>query len=59
MLVRYLADEDLDNRVLAACLNLAKVYELQVDVVRVQDVGLMGAGDPSILEWAAQTGGWY
>ena len=55
-MVHFLADEDLDARVLAACVNLADAYELQIDVVRVQDVGLMGASDPSILEWAAQNG---
>ena len=54
MSVRFLADEDLDGRVLVVCANLAKAYELQIDVVRVQDVGLMGASDPSILQWAAR-----
>ena len=53
MLVRFLADEDFDGRLLVAFGNLAKEYELEIDVVRVQDVGLIGAGDPSILEWAA------
>ena len=27
-----------------------------VDIVRVQDVGMQGAPDPDILEWAAQQG---
>jgi len=27
-----------------------------LDIVRVQDVGLSGADDPTILEWAAQGG---
>jgi len=53
-LVRFIADEDLDARVVATFRNLAQAYELQIDVVRVQDVGLMGASDPVILEWAAQ-----
>ena len=53
MLVRFLADEDFDGRVLVAFGDLAKEYELEIDVVRVQDVGLIGADDPSILEWAA------
>lgn len=38
MSVRFLADEDLDGGVLVVCANLAKAYELQIDVVRVQDV---------------------
>jgi len=32
---------------------LANEYELEIDVVRVQDVGLIGTSDPFILEWAA------
>jgi hypothetical protein len=27
-----------------------------LDIVRIQDVGLQGAEDPNILEWAAQEG---
>src|SRR5690349_20780730 len=27
-----------------------------VDIARVQDVGLLSADDPTILEWAAQSG---
>lgn len=27
-----------------------------LDIVRVQDVGLSGADDPSVLEWAAEQG---
>lgn len=28
----------------------------ELDIVRVQDVGLSGADDPSVLEWAASEG---
>ena len=28
----------------------------KLDIVRVQDVGLSGADDPSVLEWAADQG---
>jgi hypothetical protein len=28
----------------------------ELDIVRVQDAGLSGADDPSVLEWAAQEG---
>ena len=27
-----------------------------LDILRVQDVGLSGVGDPEVLEWAAQAG---
>jgi hypothetical protein len=47
---RYLTDEDFDNDVLRGLVR--RLPEL--DVLRVQDVGLAGADDPVILEWAAQ-----
>jgi len=53
VLVRFLADEDFDGRVLSAFRNLAEDYELEINVVRVQDAGLIGATDASILDWAA------
>lgn len=28
----------------------------ELDIVRVQDAGLSGAGDPPVLEWASQEG---
>jgi hypothetical protein len=32
----------------------AKVVWSDLDVVRVQDVGLIGESDPTVLEWAAR-----
>jgi predicted nuclease of predicted toxin-antitoxin system len=49
---RYLTDEDFDNDVLRGLVR--RLPEL--DVLRVQDVGLAGAADPVILEWTAQQG---
>lgn len=46
------ADENLDIRIFRGL--RGQVPEL--DVVRVQDVGLAGAEDPMILEWAAREG---
>jgi predicted nuclease of predicted toxin-antitoxin system len=43
-------DEDFDNRILRGLLR----YNSSLDIVRVQDVGLSGLDDPSILNWAAQ-----
>jgi hypothetical protein len=49
---RYITDEDFDNDVLRGLVR--RLPEL--DVLHVQDVGLAGADDPVILEWAAQQG---
>lgn len=48
--IRFLADEDFDNDILRGVLR----RKPNLDIVRVQDVGLGGMGDPIILEWAAQ-----
>src|SRR5262249_35143495 len=45
----FLTDEDLDGRLTSAL--LARLPGL--DLVRVQDVGLMHTPDPHILAWAA------
>ena len=46
------ADENFNNDVVRG----VRRRNPAVDIVRVQDAGLSGAEDPSILEWAAQTG---
>jgi predicted nuclease of predicted toxin-antitoxin system len=51
-MLRLLTDEDFDGRLTSAL--LAHVPGL--DLVRVQDVGLMQAPDPDILAWAAGDG---
>jgi predicted nuclease of predicted toxin-antitoxin system len=48
--LRFLADENIDNRILDGLLR----RKPELDIVRVQDVGLRTRDDPSILEWAAQ-----
>jgi hypothetical protein len=49
---RFLADEDFDNDILRGALRRCP----QLDIVRVQDVGLSGAKDQLVLEWAAPEG---
>jgi predicted nuclease of predicted toxin-antitoxin system len=49
---RLLADENLNNNIFRALLR----QKPDLDIVRVQDVNLSGADDPTILEWAAQQG---
>lgn len=46
------ADENFNNDILRGLLR--RMPEL--DIVRIQDVGLSGVDDPTILEWAAQEG---
>lgn len=50
MSVRLLADEHIARSLIVGLRRLID----GVDIVRVQDVGLRAADDPSILQWAAQ-----
>ena len=48
-MLRLAADENLNGNIVRGLLR----RNPQVDIVRVQDVGLSGANDPAVLEWAA------
>jgi predicted nuclease of predicted toxin-antitoxin system len=48
--MKFLADENLDNNILRGVLR----RKPDLDLVRVQDVGLFGKDDPTVLSWAAQ-----
>jgi Domain of unknown function (DUF5615) len=47
--MRWAADENLNNDIVRGLLR----RKPDADVVRIQDVGLSGADDPAVLEWAA------
>jgi len=47
---RLLADENFNNNILRG---LLRRYP-GLDIVRIQDIGLSGADDPTVLEWAAR-----
>jgi hypothetical protein len=51
-MVRFLADENFNNQIVRGMLR----QNPGIDIVRIQDVGLSGADDPTVLEWAAQEG---
>ena len=51
-MLRLVADENLNNNIVRGLLRRRP----QLDIVRIQDVGLSGADDPTVLEWAAQEG---
>ncbi len=51
-MVRFLADENFNNQIVRAILR----QNSDIDIVRVQDVDLSGADDPTVLAWAAQEG---
>ena len=53
-MLRFLADENFNNQIVRGVLH----RNSDVDIVRVQDVGLAEADDATVLEWAAQNG-WY
>lgn len=48
-MARFLADENFNNDVVRGL----RRRRHEIDLVRVQDVGLSGADDPTVLEWAA------
>lgn len=49
-MIKLLADENFDNSIVRGLLR----RNPNADIVRVQDVGLSGEDDPTILAWAAQ-----
>jgi hypothetical protein len=51
-MLRLLADENLNNNLVRAL----RMRAPELDLVRVQDVGLAGANDPAVLQWAADEG---
>jgi len=51
-MLSLLTDENLDANIVRGVLR--RIHD--VDIVRVKDVGLSGADDPTILAWAAENG---
>ena len=51
-MIKFLADENFDNTIVRGLFRRSP----EIDIVRVQDVGLLGKDDPTVLEWAAQEG---
>ena len=51
-MLRFLADENFNNDILRGLLRRNPDFE----IVRVQDVDLRGADDPTVLSWAAEEG---
>ena len=51
-MLRFAADENFNGDIVRGLLR----RNAKLDIVRVQDVGLSGADDPSVLEWAADQG---
>ncbi|AFY34417.1 DUF5615 family PIN-like protein [Calothrix sp. PCC 7507] len=51
-MARFLADENFNNQIVRGILRQSP----DIDIVRVQDVDLSGADDPTVLAWASQEG---
>jgi hypothetical protein len=51
-MARFLADENFNNQIVRGVLRQSP----DIDIVRVQDVDLSGADDPTVLAWADQEG---
>lgn len=50
--MKFLADENFDNRIVRGLLR----RQPDLDIIRVQDLEIAGADDPTVLAWAAQAG---
>ncbi|RME77774.1 MAG: hypothetical protein D6784_03250 [Chloroflexi bacterium] len=48
-MLRFAADENFNNDIVRGLLR----RKPELDIIRIQDVGLSGADDPTVLEWAA------
>ncbi|MBL7183411.1 MAG: DUF5615 family PIN-like protein [Anaerolineae bacterium] len=51
-MLRLAADENFNNDIVRGLWR----RKPELDIVRIQDVGLSGADDPTVLEWAAREG---
>lgn len=51
-MIRFAADENFNNDIVRGLLR----RNPSIDIVRLQEVGLAGSGDPEVLEWAAEEG---
>jgi predicted nuclease of predicted toxin-antitoxin system len=51
-MARFLADENFNNQIVRGILRQSP----NIDIMRIQDVDLSGADDPTVLAWAAQEG---
>jgi len=49
-MLRLATDENFNNDIVRGLLRIKP----DLDIVRIQDIGLSGADDPTVLEWAAQ-----
>ena len=49
-MLRLAADENFNNNIIRGLLR----RKPDLDIIRIQDVGLSGADDAAVLEWAAQ-----
>jgi len=47
-MIRFLADENFNNHIIRGL----RLRNNQIDIVRIQDIGLSGADDPTILDYA-------
>jgi hypothetical protein len=49
-MLSFLADENFNNDIIRGVVR----RDRSIGIVRVQDVGLSGVGDPEVLQWAAE-----
>ena len=49
-MLRFVADENFNNDIIRGL----RRQRASIDIVRIQDMGLYGAPDPDVMEWAAE-----
>jgi len=47
-MIRFLADENLNNHIIRGI----KLRDSEIDIIRIQDIGLSGTDDPTVIEYA-------
>jgi Domain of unknown function (DUF5615) len=51
-MLRFVSDENFNGEVVRGLIR----RQADLDIVRIQDAGLLGADDPTVLAWAAEEG---
>ncbi len=51
-MLRLAADENLNNNIIRGLMR----RKPDIDIIRIQDIGLSGADDSNVLDWAAKNG---
>lgn len=51
-MIRFLSDENFNGKIIRGL----RARKSDIDIIRVQDTEILGADDPTVLEWSAKEG---